>query len=146
MSLIKALQTCISIADVCMENSRWSLGPVSTLSVPFLCSTRCTEESASEGCTWVWNTLRTKEPLTSPTITQTALQEFVFRRSKRESSWTSSRGQEKTEICVSLILPSLILLSETLWELFSIGTSCTAKAFVYLETTFWRLACMSAHW
>lgn len=37
MSLIKALQTCIFIADVCMENSRWSfrssVDPFSALSL-----------------------------------------------------------------------------------------------------------------
>lgn len=58
---------------------------------------RCTEEFALEGWTWVWNILRIKEPPTSPTITQTALRASVSRRSRRRSSWTSSKGQLKTE-------------------------------------------------
>lgn len=78
---------------------------------------RYTEEFALVAWIWVWNTLRIKEPPISPMITQTALQAFVFRRSRRLSSWTSSNGQLQT--AVERKEPKIImwLLSQT-WNCF----------------------------
>lgn len=110
-------------------------------------SARCTGEFASVGWIWVWNTLRIKQAPTSPMITQTVPQAFVFRRSRRPSSWISSKGQLQTEAekrkqNTNVVCDHYYYQKER----YSLQKSCPAKSFVYLAVILWHITSMSACW
>lgn len=95
------------------------------LTVNWLCSfsARSIEGSESAAWTWAWNTLRTKAPPTSPTITQTAPQAPAFRRSRRPNSWTSSGGQLNTRAPHPIII-NIIIVGNTIRAVLSRDASC----------------------